>query len=396
MILKGTVRGGQGYCRNWLPDPFYAKLLGPIYAASINVFVSGEHVLEPIRQCIRKDLIQRQGYLLVRDCEANDVKAFIVQTEYPAFNHDGLPILGPTTMFEVVATEYISRIQRGAEVTLEFDDQTPARRIAVARMKIEEMQDYLVQWLNGLDEANKAAPAVRQTLDVVTWQVDTLALSPPEGAHLSTSEIDRVAGFELERLKVVLPQILHYHSSLLVSAAGTSTGSMYSYLSDMAELGSPETLAYASQRTEVYQQIQESQERPKRVRELLESRFPTKVAQFDSAKYAFDQCRAGIGKETAAALEMRTLVDGVKGELFERARKLPDEKMTWPIMSERLASGPAEKALMSEQERIRSTLYDELSGTAKDRRAKKQAAASIQDIWTRTMDHIHTVLSLTR
>jgi hypothetical protein len=49
--------------------------------------------------------------------------------------------------------------------------------------------------------------------------------------------------------------------------------------------------------------------------------------------------KSGVGERTAAALEIRTLLDEIQGFLFEKARKQEKETITWNEMSKRLAKG---------------------------------------------------------
>ena len=90
---------------------------------------------------------------------------------------------------------------------------------------------------------------------------------------------------------------------------------------------------------------------------------------------------------SAAALHMRTLVDGVKGELFERARIAKGEKMDWALMSARLGSDALRAVSLRNQETFREALYKDLSGTAKLR-----GVGSPDDLWSRTLDHLLVVL----
>jgi hypothetical protein len=87
---------------------------------------------------------------------------------------------------------------------------------------------------------------------------------------------------------------------------------------------------------------------------------------------------------------MRTLIDAVQGELFERARKTAGERMSWSIMSDRLASGAGGPDILRNQEVTRAALYDDLSSVAKQRGVR-----SIETLWSRTLDHLFVVLAET-
>jgi hypothetical protein len=92
---------------------------------------------------------------------------------------------------------------------------------------------------------------------------------------------------------------------------------------------------------------------------------------------------------------MRTLLDGIKGDLFEKARNMAKENMTWERMAGRLSKGksggPEEKELV-DQESERERLIECLSKVAKDREGGSRT--DIDTLWTQILDHIYVVLTL--
>jgi len=91
---------------------------------------------------------------------------------------------------------------------------------------------------------------------------------------------------------------------------------------------------------------------------------------------------------------MRNLIDGIKGELFDRARNYDNENMNWDLMAERLHRGEnngVEHKEILRQESIRSKIVDELSKAAKDREGSN--SISIQDLWTKLINHLYVLLN---
>jgi len=92
---------------------------------------------------------------------------------------------------------------------------------------------------------------------------------------------------------------------------------------------------------------------------------------------------------------MRNLLYGIKGELFNRARKQPQENMTWGKMAQRLAKGVQggnEQQILLKEEAKYTSLNDFLSPTAKGRDAS--SSMNLEHAWTQLLDHIYTVLGL--
>lgn len=257
--------------------------------------------------------------------------------------------------------------------------------------KLIETRDYLRDWLDSHKKATEVAPAVQEAVEEMDWWVETLNQRPQESLTLSTAPIDEQAGIAYERITRILPQMPRYDPSIgiqinSIAAAGGTVS--YNFVTQIGDMGTPSTFDYASNVIRSYRILQDSHSRPDRVRELLVKKFPTVVSRFDFARHTYQQHGLGIGGVTSAALEMRTVLDAVKGELFERARKIPKENMTWEEMSDRLASTIASRETLLEQGRIRSTLYDDLSQIAKQRGVR-----SIDSLWTQTLNHLFVVLA---
>jgi hypothetical protein len=105
--------------------------------------------------------------------------------------------------------------------------------------------------------------------------------------------------------------------------------------------------------------------------------------------------KSGIVERTAAANEIRILLEGIKAVLWEKARKWPKENMTWEMMAERLAKkgpGGTEYHELLSQEAKYLFLFGLLSSVGKDREGK--SLNDIENIWAQTLDHIFTVLGL--
>ena len=133
-------------------------------------------------------------------------------------------------------------------------------------------------------------------------------------------------------------------------------------------------------------------QRPDLVRDLIRRVMPQKVERFDAAEHACMLSAIESMQVSAAAAELRTLLDGIKGELWAMARLGPKEDMTWSKAAERLRSGAPSNSLAYEQivrqERIHTQLYEDLSGVLKRRRDGDLAV-----LWARMLGHIEALLS---
>jgi hypothetical protein len=185
-------------------------------------------------------------------------------------------------------------------------------------------------------------------------------------------------------------------SSTGISASGTA--SVYEFVSRVGDLQTPSAIDYSGSYTASYQKLQQEQDRPTEVRNLiLKLGNPQTLERFDRAFTAYYGVSSDTAERTAAAMEMRTLLDGIKGDLFESARRHSGENMTWSIMAKRLAkgqSGGLEETEIRNQEKSLSSLISRLSQIAKVREGG--SLTNITHVWTQLIDHIYTVLNLVR
>jgi hypothetical protein len=171
---------------------------------------------------------------------------------------------------------------------------------------------------------------------------------------------------------------------------------VFEYVSRVRDLGTPNAIVYGNTYIDEYDQIQEAQGREKEVRSLLK-RFGSSnlLERYDRAFNAYMAYKGNTGEKTATGNEMRNLLLGLGGELYERARKWPKEDMTWKKMSPRLAIGGGsshQHITLENQGKTRSALLERLAEVLKDREGG--SVTDLNAIWTEILDHIYTVIRL--
>jgi hypothetical protein len=255
--------------------------------------------------------------------------------------------------------------------------------------------DYLRTWLDRHKDASEVAPSVREALAEAEWELGVIRDLPPDAADLSTTQIDEYSGMALRRVTEALPTLPAYDVSagLRINSISTSSSSAaFSYVREVGMIGTPKAVEYSLAKADEYRVLQESHQRRFRIRTLMQELIPRAVPRFDAACRAVDQSRIGVTAKSAAASELRNLVEGVQGELMDLARKTPREHLNWEIMSERLVPASSDmRTVLLEQGRLRSTLYGDLSHATKLREGER--AQPIEDLQARALDHAFAVLS---
>lgn len=261
---------------------------------------------------------------------------------------------------------------------------------------LKAKREYLKKWLERLEGAQDAVPSVQMSLEMTDWQIDALSNRPEEADEIPLGDLERRFAHDYAYLIQSWPAMPEYDPDSLVAANTSSTSSLYTYVGRVGDLGTPQAQEYSAKYTTTYRNLQTAQSRPKEVRGLLKELGREQMLErFDRAFDAYFAVRSGTGERTAAATEMRTLLDGVQGVLFEKARKRPKENMTWETMADRVGKGKArgtEHKKLVDQESARRFLISRLSDVLKGREG--DSLTNLDNVWTQVLDHIYVVLKL--
>lgn len=261
-------------------------------------------------------------------------------------------------------------------------------------------RDYLGSWLHNFAQAQDIVPRVQRELERTEWEIEALSNLPDEASEIPKGNITVLFDIDSKYLNKALPMlpgidINTYSDSDTISTSGTA--SVYEYVSRVGDINTPEALKFSNYYTTKYQEIQLAQNRPNEIRALLK-KLPNKGAleRYNRSESSYMQFKAGVGKKTAAAMEMRTFLDGLSGELVQMAKQSKTENTpTWEKMAKRLSkNGPSsiECQEVLRQETVRSSLVSRLSDIGKDREGS--SVTNLNHIWTELQDHAFTVLSL--
>jgi hypothetical protein len=265
--------------------------------------------------------------------------------------------------------------------------------------ELTERKRYLVEWVGNLKQAQEALPFVKKILEKTEWEIAALSNRPPGAIRIPTGDLSASINRTNRYMAAALPMVPVYDTDrfgTLVTLASSETSRTYSYVAQVGDGSVAGGQEYSVTFIRQYQDLQEKHEQPAAVCSLLEKfKNPSLLGRFARATMAYNQAVSGVGEPTAAANEMRNLLDGVKGELFDKARRKEKKKMTWNIMAERLAKrgpGGIEHQELLEQGEIFSSLFDRLSKILKAREAGTRTDVDI--VWIEVLDHIYAVLGL--
>lgn len=211
--------------------------------------------------------------------------------------------------------------------------------------------------------------------------------------NLSTNGIDARSDDLLSRVQECYPSLPSMDSSgfTFVNSITTSTSSAtVQFVMSVSQIGTPAAVAYASRALDEYRIIQRNQNRDSELRSMLQAKLPSVLSRFDSAASAYEKARVGHNGAAAAAIAARNFIDGLKGELLERARKASGESISIDQAVSRLFAGSPMETDVTREINGRGDLIAALSDVAKAR--KPASIADIEGLWSRVLDHAFVVM----
>lgn len=265
---------------------------------------------------------------------------------------------------------------------------------------LKAKRDYLREWIERCKKAQDIVPSIRMNLEMTEWEIEALANRPEEAEEIPLGDLQARFDQEYDYLTRHFPMIPEYDPSAIPTLAAVTTSgsaSTYVYVFRVGGLGTQEAQRYSEKYTQAYRDLQATQSRPGEIRDLIGSLGnPQTLKRFDRAFNTYFAAKSGTGERSTAAAAMRTLLDGIQGDLFQIARKWPTENMKWETMAGRLAKGPVdgtEHRELLRQNSIRGSLVSQLSTVLKDREGS--SLTDLDDLWTQVLDHVYIVLRLT-
>jgi len=259
--------------------------------------------------------------------------------------------------------------------------------------KLKAKKYHLEEWLRRHKQADEVAGEVQKNLDFTNWQIQALEGRPQESDEIPLPELSRTLDSDFVYLQSALPLMPTYDKSQVIAASAftsSGTASVYEFASRVRDVGTPQATAYSDRVTVTFQELQARHDRPNELRRLLGQLSNAGTLQrLEATLASYQAFKRGTANRTAVAIDMRNLVDGVKGDLLEGAMKRPGEDITWEAMAARLARGgidsPQHQELLSLKKR-HTSLFSRLSDIAKDREGG--SLTNIDDVWAETQDYL--------
>lgn len=265
----------------------------------------------------------------------------------------------------------------------------------------ETSLSYIERWLRRYKDIKEALPFIQKIKELLEWESEALEDKPEEAEEIPLPDVESEDFRRLDFFKNTFPMSPKIDKYQFINSTAVTTGGssdLFQYVARVGDLDTPEAIRYSEEFTTKYEAIQENQSRQDDVESLIKSLGNHRTLErFHRAKQAIAEVKTEIGNRTSAANELRNLIRGVKGDLFQHARKWDKENMTWELMGKRLSKGgedsPSYIEILESEKRYRQ-LKERLSDVLKD--LKKGSLTNLSYIWSEVLDHTYILLSLVR
>lgn len=243
--------------------------------------------------------------------------------------------------------------------------------------KLRSKSIYLTEWLRRYTVMADVAPMVKKTLDYTNWEIDVVENRPSILGGPSLPDLAHSTKLDLANVQTILPMPYQYTPDTIAGASAfSSTGviAVFDYTQEFVGFAEADGVDYAEDAKASLEKLDSTYNTHDELRHLIATFGKRGLNdRFSVVSSALESYQIGTSDKTAAAIGMRNLLDGVKGELWSRARTHPSENMTWSLMANRLAygsiGGPHHDTLLS-LESTYTSIIAKLSEIAKDRDCK--------------------------
>jgi hypothetical protein len=260
-------------------------------------------------------------------------------------------------------------------------------------------EEYLSDWVQKFNQASEFIPKIEQLRDITRWEIDALSNAPEEAEEVPTGDMLETFNTDFGLLTLALPPLPEISKEFFSSTDGSTTASssvVFVHVTRVGDIPNENAKAYSEQYSSRYQELQNKYNFPEEIRFLLNKMgFPNTLSRFNSAEKFYFLYKGENKAKTAAAMEMRTFLDGLKGDLFNLARLNTSENMTWDKMALRLTGGDKssqEFSLLLRQGKDQSSLTNRLSSIGKNREG--QSVTNLHYIRNELLSHVYTILKI--
>lgn len=264
--------------------------------------------------------------------------------------------------------------------------------------RLREQSEYLREYLQRQASQEAIKPLAQRMYEDTELTVRAVGNWPEDWPM--PSEADLALADVLDDLPNVLPLPPYYDRievAAIASVNSSGTAVLDLRIMEGESAAGTQHEAFARDVLDERHRIVEAFVKPDNVRAELGRRLadPEVLRVFDNAARLYQDWKGGSPVRDLAAQAMRALIEKVRGEISARVRQAHEQKASYLTIAQRCSrAGPSARAALAEQQAIFDRLHEDLS-TVKHRRESRYQQ-DLAGLWSRTLNHVETVLALTR
>ena len=260
-------------------------------------------------------------------------------------------------------------------------------------------RDFLSNWIDSLRDAIEISHFAQLQLNYTNWMIETINSLSGNEEQLYDTDLAKQINEKNEYIRLAFPSFPPFDYSIVGSSSGLTaadSSALFSIIVEMVPSIKGEINTRVNEQINKYCELEKQYKRQEEVFQLLQKHnFKDSISRFNHAFEMYNSYKTEITDRSSSANEIRNLINGIKGDLFNKARQWEKENMTWSTMAQRLAKSEPNSDECNEiknQESEQSKLLELLSGILKKREGFH--TIDLDTIWILTLDHIYIVLNL--
>jgi hypothetical protein len=270
--------------------------------------------------------------------------------------------------------------------------------------KIDNHLERLGNWISQYQKLGDLYPAIYNAYRLAEFEKKIIDTFPDNlNPNFKDSIVESITG-SIDYFEELLPQIVIYDefgscpSGEVIAVSGVS-GSMA--VIDHIHSDDPYNVLWADGIIQEYSQIQKEQARESFIRSKLNSFFPKVGAEFEESVEVYKRFSGGVTNQKDGGISCRTVLEHLKGELFEKAKLLirlrnpAKQKVNWREMTTELAFnglGSIEYSILVNKELDWKNIHEELTFSAKGLVSETRISFEVK--FMRYLDVLFEVLHL--
>lgn len=263
----------------------------------------------------------------------------------------------------------------------------------MSKDKFKQSAEHLKEWLDIQKQNNEIAPDVKKMVDILDWESNTVSNMPTTVLATST-DIDRIADDLYNKVSTQFPLPERINMPIIYeinSSTATSANVVATLVTTALNSVDLDAFEFAKTAIDDLHNIQQQQNYPNQIKELIQQVCPQELNYFNKALVAFDKYNADLTDPVACALEIRTYFDKLKGFLYEKARNGKKINMTDEKMFQLLYKGNKSENEIKKTLQDRSSIISDLSVILK--RRQKTQTSEIKSLWSRVLNSTYILLA---